>query len=112
MPEFIFRTEFIDTGNGQSNSVDLKDYSVATVVLRVSAASGTNQTLDVWLQHSSDNSTWTDMAEENLQGLFQRTSSAGQQSVTIDEFARYVRAKWVISGTNPSFTFEIKARAN
>ncbi len=70
--------------------------------LDVTAASGTNETLDVLIQESMDGGTWY-----TLETYTQATgvTNAIKKST---ETMRYIRAKWTIGGTDtPTFTFSI-----
>ena len=114
MPDMKIKTQSNEvSGTGASSSHDMKNYSRATVTLIISQAQGTTRALDLVLQHSPDNSTWSNMFKENLQGLFKRMSAEGQQTILVTKFSRYVRALWEVSGTgSPSFTFTVTAVAN
>jgi len=76
----------------------------ASAVLSVSAVSGTTPTLAVKVQHSVDNSVWVDLmtftTENSVKGDFQETTG----TTTVN---RYVRASWTVTGTTPSFTFNV-----
>lgn len=82
----------------------------AIAVLSVSRVLGTLPTLDVKLQHSTDDSVWVDIPS----GAFaQKTAVTGvtAQYLSIPgTINRYVRAVWTIAGTTPSFTFNIALR--
>jgi hypothetical protein len=71
------------------------------VFLDVTAASGSSPTLAVSLY-----SVMRDGAEF-LIGTFGVKSGISQESLVIPDYARRVRAKWVIGGTTPSFTFSV-----
>lgn len=74
----------------------------AIVILDSEAGSGTNPTLDVKLQESSDNSTFTDISGK---AFTQVTDSASLQKLTINtnDTERYVRAVVDVGGTSPVF---------
>lgn len=81
--------------------------------LVVSAASGTNPTLDVVVQHSIDGTTWFDLIT-----FTQRTSAANEiksvseeQGTTVTAIGDRLRAKWTVGGTTPSFTFKVNVAA-
>lgn len=82
----------------------------AVAILSTSAVLGTSPTLDVKLQHSTNDSVWTDVAG----GAFvQQTSVTGVKGnyLTIPgTINRYVRVVWTITGTTPSFTFNVAFR--
>ncbi len=89
--------------SGQSNSYDMGDSLECLMLVNVTAASGTNPTLDIIVQVSDDNSTWynhTTLAQILIVGNY-------PQGVTV--FGKYVRLSYTIAGITPSFTFQIKA---
>lgn len=94
------------TGN-VDNGAATTDGGVA--VLQVSAASGTTPTLDVKLQHSSDGTTWADLA------TFTQQTTVNGEYVTVASGTtvnRYLRALWTIGGTTPSFNFNLAFKRN
>jgi len=101
------------TATAQGTGVDLLDYEgTATVVLDAGAATaGSSPTLEVTLDESDDNSTWTAVpAAAYAEGtnFTQVTTTAGVQirHFNVSERKRYLRGNWVIGGTsNPAFPF-------
>jgi len=97
------------TSTGQTSGIDLKDYDGDVVFLLDSAAgTGTSPTLDVTIEDSADNSSFaaiTDAAFTQVTG----TASAQKLVVNKDSARRYVRVKYTIGGTTPSFTFSVNA---
>lgn len=84
-----------------------------TATLVVSAASGTNPTLDVIVQHSIDGSNWFDLIT-----FTQRTAAASEmksvseeQGTTVTAIGDRLRVKYTIGGTTPSFTFKVNVAA-
>jgi len=75
---------------------------IAALVLDITAASGTNPTLDVTVQTSRDGSTWYSA------GAFTQATATSTQRKTF-ALDRYVRAQWTIGGTDtPTFTFDLR----
>ena len=69
--------------------------------LHVTAASA-DDTLDVIIEDSPDDSNWTTL------GTFAQVSAIGSERLTItDTVAQYVRASWTIAGSDPSFAFVV-----
>lgn len=92
------------TGTG----VDTMGYADdALAILDLGAATGTSPTLDVVIQTSPDNSTWTTRTTfTQLVGTSDNQIAAGK--VVLDGASkRYVRAVGTIAGTTPSFTFNV-----
>lgn len=109
--------------SGNTAKFALETASEIMVGVNVTAQSGTTPVLDMWLQVSDDGgTTWYDMpADYTLktnnaagQGTFvigARDIVDGLSAATGDFLAVYksvasdwVRLKWIISGTTPSFT--------
>lgn len=96
------------TSSGNGTGVSVVDF-VGEVKFLLSAknVAGTTPTLDVKLQESDDDSTYTDVAS----GSFTQVTDAGTKaavlhtlSVSVDGLKKYVRAVKTIGGTNtPQF---------
>lgn len=97
------------TATGQTSGIDLQTYDGDVVFLLDSAAgTGTSPTLDVTIEDSADNSSFaaiTGAAFTQVTG----TASAQKLVVNKDSARRYVRVKYTIAGTSPSFTFSVNA---
>lgn len=80
----------------------------AIIILASDAASaGTNPTLDVKLQESSDNSTFTDISGATFT---QVTDAQALEKISINtnDVKRYLRAVGTIGGTSsPAFTYSV-----
>ena len=73
----------------------------------VGVASGTGPTLNVKLQDSVDNSTFTDIAG----AAFAQKTAPGTEELRVTGFRRYLKATATVGGTSPSFTFGVVAVA-
>lgn len=72
--------------------------------LNVTAASGTTPSLTVLLEDSLDGTTW------NTIGTFSAKTAAGREVINVTApFTDTVRVSWTVTGTTPSFTFEVLA---
>jgi len=92
----VIGTGVVDNGAATTNG--------GVGVLQVSAVSGTTPTLDVVLQHSTDNITYTDLltfpTQNSVNGVYLELAAG----TTVN---RYMRARWVVGGTTPSFNFNV-----
>lgn len=71
--------------------------------LNVTAASGTTPNLAVTVESTLDGTNWDAI------GTFAAKTAAGREVITINPvIGRQVRVRWVITGTTPSFTFEVR----
>jgi len=79
----------------------------AALVLESAAGTGTSPTLDVSLEDSDDGVSWAATGV----AFAQVTTVASRQmlGVDVDSLRRHVRARAVIGGTGPSFTFAVIA---
>jgi len=96
-----------ETASGTGTSTDLVQTTyplrrVAQLKLLVTAASGTDETLDVTVQTSTDDSAWRTVAS------FTQATATGAEELFFGELDRYVRLSWTIGGSDtPTFTFSV-----
>ena len=91
------------TTSGNTADIDVGRFICAEICLDVTAVSGTNPTLDVYIEGKSQ-------VSGKYKTLFSQTgiNSVGTWWFTITTLAfKYIRVRWVIGGTNPSFTFSV-----
>lgn len=70
--------------------------------LNVSAASGTTPNLIVLIEDTLDGTTW------NTVGTFAAKTTTGREVINVTTpFSDRLRASWTITGTTPSFTFDV-----
>jgi hypothetical protein len=95
------------TASGNTADIDVGRFICGEICLDVTAVSGTNPTLDVYIEGK-------DQLSGKYKVLFSQTgiNAAGTYWFTITTLAfKYIRARWVIGGTSPSFTFSIGMEA-
>jgi len=92
------------TSDGASSWAEIGEYATARVYVDVTTVSGTSPTLDIAVQDSPDG----DKAYSAK--LFATITTPGQYAISLGEgeFGRYLRLKWTIGGTSPSFTFKVE----
>jgi len=91
------------TTSGNTVDIDVGRFAKAEVCLDVTAVSGTNPTLDVYLEGK-------DQTSGKYKVIWSQTgiNAVGTYWLTItDLIFRYIRVRWVIGGTTPSFTFSV-----
>lgn len=94
------------TANFNSAGVDLKTGTPRRGLkarVLVTAVSGTTPTLDGKIQHSDDNSAFTDLAVV----LAGQITATGEYFIPFETSKRYVRFVATIGGTTPSFTYQV-----
>ena len=92
-------------------AVDVLEYEgVALVLLNTAAGTGTTPTLDVKLQHSDDNSTFSDVTSGAFSQVTDVAGTAGVKvmKVNVADLKRYMRVLGTIAGTTPSFDFGVE----
>ena len=96
-----------ETATGSGSSVDGSAATSlgAVAYLHVPVVSGTTPTLDVKVQHSSDNATWADL----ITFTQVTTANAYERVAVTGTVNRYLRADFTIGGTSPDFTFHLAA---
>lgn len=95
------------TASGDTADIDVSTISAIELELKVTAASGTSPTLDVYIEGKFE-------ATGDYKTLASQTgiTSTGTWFFTIDPLRfRYVRVRWVVGGTSPSFTFTVAGQA-
>ncbi len=99
------------TATGQTSGIDLKEYDGDVLFILDSAAGGgSSPTLDVTIEESADNSSFAAVASGAV-AFTQVTGTASAQKVALnkDDAKRYVRIKYTIGGSSPTFTFSVNA---
>lgn len=91
-----------ETATGNAASVDNAASSARGGVasLHVTAASGTTPSMTAVVQHSTDNSVFTDLITFTA-----ATAATFERKTVSGTVNRFVRAQFTITGTTPSFTF-------
>jgi len=116
------------TATAQGGTIAVAGITEMIVTLDISAVSGTTPQLTFYLQTSPDTpcgSRWFDLPHEGAvilsSGAGGDTTPTGYRNIvtqvsgTLKAVARYrifgqcIRPAWVISGTTPSFTFQVDA---
>lgn len=92
------------TATFSSTALDIKETPKSGLYakVRVSTVAGTSPTADFKVQHSADNTTFTDLAVCN-EG---QVTAAGVFSININTSKRYIRLVTTIGGTAPSFVYD------
>ena len=95
------------TATGNGTGIDLQGYEGDILfVLDSSAGGGSSPTLYVTIEDSDDNSTFGSLSGA---AFTQVTGSASTQklSISADECKRYVRVKFTIGGSSPTFDLSV-----
>lgn len=100
------QAETSKTADGSTPSQDCLNYKEIAIELNITNVSGTSPTLDMTIEHSHDNVNWS-----TLYAFPQKTgvgiSTRYVPNDTEFGFMRYVRANYVLGGSNPNFTFSV-----
>lgn len=95
------------TASGNSADIDVSTVSALDVELKVTAVSGTTPTMDVYIEGKFE-------ATGDYKTLASQTGITGTGTwfFTINPLIfRYIRVRWNVGGTSPSFTFTAAAQA-
>jgi len=95
------------TANGNTADIDVSTVSALEIELKVTSVSGTSPTLDVYIEGKFE-------ATGDYKTLASQTGITGTGTwfFTIDPLRfRYIRVRWVLGGTSPSFTFTVAGQA-
>jgi len=95
------------TASGNTADIDVSLYSALELALKVTAVSGVTPTLSVYIEGMFEaTGDWKPLAFQ--EGI----TSTGVWYFTINPLVfRYIRVRWVVGGTSPSFTFTVVAQA-
>ena len=91
------------TASGYTGTVDVNRFSSCDLSLVISAASGTDETLDVTVEQSQDGSNFV-VTDTYAQAV--GTGTALKQNVRVS--GNVMRIHYVIGGTTPSFTSDVR----
>jgi len=95
------------TASGNSASIDVSTVGHVRIMAKVTSVSGTTPTLDIYIDglYEATND-WIPLLSKtgiNATGVYE----LGQ----LDNLTfRYIRIRWVVGGTSPSFTFQVVAQ--
>ncbi len=90
------------SSSGTGATFDLEaDDTTARLWLEVTAASGTAPTLLVTVEHSHNGVTWDTL------GTFAQKTAPGAEYKAFPDARQFVRVRWTVGGTTPSFTFGV-----
>ncbi len=89
------------TADGQGNPIDASEYLESHILLDITAVSGTGPTLDLVIETSPDKVNWF------THTTFSQKTGTGKDLRTLSNLGKYLRARWTIGGTTPSFTFSV-----
>jgi hypothetical protein len=95
------------TASGNTADIDVSTISALEIELKVTAVSGTTPTLNVYIEGKFEpTGDYKPLVyQENITGT-------GIWYFTINPCVfRYIRVRWLVSGTSPSFTFGVYAQA-
>ena len=92
------------TATANGTAFDTSDVDEITATLDVTAASGTDETLDVILQTTADGTNYY------TAGSFAQKTAAAAESKVFTGLGSLSRWRWTIGGTDtPTFTFSVAA---
>jgi hypothetical protein len=95
------------THDGNTADIDISTFSALEIELKVTSVSGTSPTLSVYIEGKFE-------AANDYKVLASQTgiTSTGTWFFTVNPLVfRYIRVRWLVGGTSPSFTFGVYAQA-
>jgi hypothetical protein len=95
------------TANGNSTDLSVDNFSAAELILKVTAVSGTNPTLAVYVEGKFEQT-----GDYKVLASQTGITTTGVWFFTISLLVfRIIRIRWVVGGTSPSFTFTVAGQA-
>jgi hypothetical protein len=91
------------TGSGDSGPVSVERYTEALLFIDVTAVAGTNPTLDFDVEVGPADGEMGFTHTEPAQ-----ITGAGKALVKLSNIGPWLRLKWTLGGTSPSFSFSAK----
>jgi len=103
-----YRTLFSGTvtTNGNTADIDLSDFSEMEVEIKVTSVGGTSPTLDIYVEGKFE-------ATGDYKPIISQLGITAPGPLFPDPVRlrfRFVRVRWVVGGTSPSFTFTVAAQ--
>jgi hypothetical protein len=96
------------TAGGNSADISVDNFSSARFWIKVTAASGTSPTLDVYVEGKYEQT-------GDYEPLVSKTGITAVGAFLIGQVDnlvfRFIRVRWVVGGTTPSFTFTVTGQA-
>ncbi|MBI4227714.1 MAG: hypothetical protein HY600_05550 [Candidatus Omnitrophica bacterium] len=89
------------TANGQSDPSDVSEHLEAQILLDITAVAGTSPTLDAVIETSADKAIWF------THTAFAQKTAAGKDALKLTNLGKFLRVRWTLGGTSPSFTFSV-----
>jgi len=106
----LFSSATVTSGSGVTSSTkDVSGYENLIIWLLVSAASGTLPTLDITIEHSPDGTNWYPLF--TIPQITAALTQAYHVLGSADPFGQYLRGKYTVGGSGPSFTFSLATTA-
>jgi hypothetical protein len=95
------------SSNGATSDINVSQYSALELELKVTSVSGTSPTLSVYVEGKFEGT-----GDYKPLAYQEGITSTGTWFFTIDPLRfRYIRVRWVVGGTIPSFTFAVVGEA-
>jgi hypothetical protein len=93
------------TADNNGAGVDVSEFQgIVQVILNSSATEAADNTSDVKLQHSADNSAWSDVTGGAFAQVVNAAASVQVLTLNADNFKKYVRVVNDLGGTTPAVT--------
>jgi len=94
------------TASGNTPNLPVAEFSELAVDVNVTAVSGTSPTLNLYLDRLGGDGNWYNIwASAQITAVGTVSTTVGAGCATNQAFGNWVRLRWVIGGTSPSFTF-------
>jgi len=95
------------TADGNTDDIDVSNFSAMEIILKVTAVSGTSPTLSVYIEGK-----FTSTGDYKPLVYQENITSTGIWYLTITQLIfKTIRVRWVVGGTSPSFTFTVAGEA-
>lgn len=113
---FEFKASAAETASTTHAVAHASGASVASIVVTVTAASGTTPTLLITVEGSDDGSNWFTLGQIGANGNAVGATATAPSNFTAAATARgafvvpeFIRTRSTVGGTTPSFTYSVEA---
>jgi hypothetical protein len=116
--DLTLKTSGVEAASTTSSAQELGDQGTMTLLVDVTAASGSSPTMVVVIDGSDDNTNWHEIGRIGSDGY--RAGSVGTAPANFTTTgavrctlpaARYVRSRSIIGGGTPSYTYSVQGSA-
>jgi hypothetical protein len=90
------------TSDGESNVINVEEYSEGLIFINVDTVSGTNPLLEIYVNVLTEAGSLINYTKYEIEDI----TSQGTFLQELEKFGKYIKLVYKLSGTDPNFKFE------